>query len=417
MPDLILKCSGCSAFVAIDDVATGATVACTQCGGALAVPAPGLGFRCPSCNWDMAAPPDLAGERFCCPNCEQDVLIPRTTRQRVGDAPVERPRLRLARRDQAPARQPSLAQAQTLFANLRRCPSCSEAIRTDAIECVYCGERPAGAGTRREERSHASAVGRPKTVVAAIWLGGALIVWTAQNFLAESHPAPPEVPLPTWALAIPTIGIFVILLAKIIEGRSWARAAELVMVLLSMLFLSVGTPTDAPEFLVGPDALHLGLEIAYVILLFTPSASAWFRARGEQLEGRGCAMPLFVTVGLMLVTLAATLLAASSRPSGAPSQGGFDREYAWNGALPADMPIASLAGQSVAMSLRFHADGTFVQTDVVGGRSPGRYSIDGNSVDLTFDDPDGGPGGRRTRRLVQSGSELVDQDGKRWERN
>jgi hypothetical protein len=77
------------------------------------------------------------------------------------------------------------------------------------------------------------------------------------------------------------------------KGRNWARIVHLVMLILGTLttlfaifassWLFPGAPVDGTEFL---DVSYVGqtlLNVAGVVLLFTPSANHWYRA----MRGRG----------------------------------------------------------------------------------------------------------------------------------
>jgi hypothetical protein len=69
------------------------------------------------------------------------------------------------------------------------------------------------------------------------------------------------------------------------------------------------------------------------------------------------------------------------------------------------------------MTLEFRKDGTFTQTTIVGGECPGKYEIDRSGIIVIgFDDPNDSPGGKGFRMLTRAGDALIDEDGKRWEK-
>ncbi len=122
MADILFKCSGCSAHLAVDDAGVGSILNCTTCGQQVVVPKPDIQFRCPKCQSELAAPPRLAGEPFDCPNCETGLTIPLKS-----PLPLKRPTPSTA------AIAPPPQQAG------RRCPYCRSIIATAAIVCVSCG--------------------------------------------------------------------------------------------------------------------------------------------------------------------------------------------------------------------------------------------------------------------------------------
>jgi len=90
MPDILFICSECDKRLAVDTKATGQTLACTDCGAAVTVPAAALFFPCPGCGAELAASEDLAGKSAECPECGEEIAMEAEQAEAVEDEiPVE----------------------------------------------------------------------------------------------------------------------------------------------------------------------------------------------------------------------------------------------------------------------------------------------------------------------------------------
>lgn len=125
---------------------------------------------------------------------------------------------------------------------------------------------------------------QPTTVLIAVFL---LSVKLAIDVMVDLSALPQQtefarVPL---AVSLPLLGLAVLVFAwliwKINAARNWARIAYLALLVCGLLLFAarfVGGIGEPVTLTVGKVIESL-LPIAAMVLLFTPSANAWFRAR------------------------------------------------------------------------------------------------------------------------------------------
>lgn len=99
MADVYFMCS-CKKNIAVDEIGVGSTVHCPDCGQALQVPEPEIGWVHVACGTELTAPMSMAGQLVQCLNCKGNTLVPvkntETSQRRRIAAP------RLARWGQPP---------------------------------------------------------------------------------------------------------------------------------------------------------------------------------------------------------------------------------------------------------------------------------------------------------------------------
>ena len=76
MNDVLFRCPECTKSLAIDVEGGGSTIACTDCGARITVPAADLSFKCPSCGKRLWACDDVKGSNFQCPHCKEEISVP-----------------------------------------------------------------------------------------------------------------------------------------------------------------------------------------------------------------------------------------------------------------------------------------------------------------------------------------------------
>ena len=171
MAEILFKCSGCSAPLAVDDRCIGQVIKCPGCSQKLLVPEAGTEFRCtnPSCRAVLSAPRALVGEPFDCPNCETGLTIPLKRppglqRQTPGPSPQKRPTPSPVVIEPSPQHNERLCScgrpldpdgcafgltdlfcvpcAEELKApKICACPVCGKDISSTACFCPHCGDK------------------------------------------------------------------------------------------------------------------------------------------------------------------------------------------------------------------------------------------------------------------------------------
>ena len=249
MADLLIKCSGCSAPLAVDDASVGQVIECPNCRTQVSVPPPRVFFRCANsgCNAELAAPIILIGEKFNCPNCETALTVPThrfppsstptvmpLSASGTASEPQEQRKPRLARRCSAcgktvaqtsveccplcggdlqtgrlwaPPASPASVEP-TRQPNGRLCPVCKSAIAFNAVVCVNCGtnlitgrkygeSRSASIGsTERSQKSFrldtSNGWGCGQVIIGVILVAWFMLVksgWVEKHFGADKKPA------------------------------------------------------------------------------------------------------------------------------------------------------------------------------------------------------------------------------------
>src|ERR1035437_1173531 len=81
MANIYFKCL-CEKVLALDEVGTGKTVKCPDCGQPIQIPNPELKLQC-VCGKAMLAPKSMAGEKVQCVECNEYVEIPATPKTKL----------------------------------------------------------------------------------------------------------------------------------------------------------------------------------------------------------------------------------------------------------------------------------------------------------------------------------------------
>ncbi len=129
---------------------------------------------------------------------------------------------------------------------------------------------------------------RPRAVSLAIlffWISVAvsLPLWFVDGAVDTSDSDVFAVMVIGWIIGIALLAFTIWVIVSIGRARNWARITYSVLAILGWLMVIV----DLPGLVASPwynwlgYLLNAALDVAIVVLLFTPAANAWFRARGR----------------------------------------------------------------------------------------------------------------------------------------
>jgi hypothetical protein len=129
---------------------------------------------------------------------------------------------------------------------------------------------------------------RPRAVSLAIllfWISVAvsLPLWFVDDAVDTSDPDIFVTLVIGWIVGLAMLAFTIWVIVSIGRARNWARITYLVLAILGWLMVIV----DLPGLFASPWYNPFGylsnaaLDAAIVVLLFTPAANAWFRARGR----------------------------------------------------------------------------------------------------------------------------------------
>lgn len=121
MADIVFKCAGCSAPLAVETDIIGQIIECPDCKQKVVVPNPGVIFACPKCQAELAATPGMAGERVGCPICEASLTVPTACSDADGTPP------------------PTVGTNQSQPSTGRLCPGCGKPVPPTSANCLVCG--------------------------------------------------------------------------------------------------------------------------------------------------------------------------------------------------------------------------------------------------------------------------------------
>ncbi len=129
---------------------------------------------------------------------------------------------------------------------------------------------------------------RPRAVNLAIqlfWISVVITLplWFVDGDAETSEPGIFLALVVGWVFALALMAFTIWVIVSIGRARNWARITYVVLAVLGWLFLISELPGlfAMPWYYWSGYLANAALDVAIVVLLFTPAASAWFRARGR----------------------------------------------------------------------------------------------------------------------------------------